>query len=275
MKIYKLSQSNTIGPVYHGTVYNFKPENIKRDRILFFTDNKLFAHDYASQKSFEAKMDADIRVFSYYIKGNMFDPQNQQHVEAIVPYLPEKIKVYSDFGFSAELTLDKWKYFISGEYIEQPKFSNKDLEGKKAGDPLPDNEVYGKPMSYQLLKLDPDWVYYCREGEIESVINGRYSFRWEMDKNKKYTKEEVANDLISLNHIEFKRKYNDFQRHYDISFYKATRHETKTQNNDVWRWLEGDGVFDAIQKAGFNIVKSREKRNVTYAVFPSAEVIPL
>jgi hypothetical protein len=39
--------------------------------------------------------------------------------------------------------------------------------------------------------------------------------------------------------------------------------------------LEGDGVFEAIQKCGFDIVKSREGGKITYAVFSSATVIPL
>lgn len=276
MKIYKLAQSQTIGPVYHGTVYKFKPEEIRRDRILFFSDDKIFAHDYASQKSFERQMDADITVFAYYIKGNLFDPQNPKHVEMIVPYLSDKITVYNDFGMDANLTLERWKEMISGVYTEQPYWSEEELRGKKIGDALPENDTQSRPLKYELIKITPDDVYYVSRGTLSSIISGVYSFAWERDINKDRTVEEVANDIINLGHsIEFMRKYRTVNMKHDIHVMHRTRHAVTTQNNDVWRWLEGDGVFDAMQKAGFNIVKSRERRKLTYAVFPSAEVIPV
>ena len=84
MKIYRIAQVQTIGPVYHGTVYRFKQENIRRDKVLFFSDDKTFAYDYASQKSFEAKMDADIVVYdkhdsSGYIKNE------KEAIKAVFP----------------------------------------------------------------------------------------------------------------------------------------------------------------------------------------------
>lgn len=276
MKIYRIAQFQTIGPVYHGTPYGLKRIEDMQGDVKFFTDNQTFARDYGSQKSFERKMDADITVLSAYLKGVIFDPQNEQNVNSVIPFLPEKITVYNDFGMDAKITKEKWRSLISGVCVNQPLFSEQDLQGKKVGDTLPDNEVYDKPTKYEILKITPDMVWYAYLGGINSVIDGVYAWRWE-DKEilKKYSREEVANDIINLGRIDFMKKYKDFERKHDIYVMKASRHPITTYNNDVWRWLEGDGVFEAIQKAGFNIIKSREKGNTTYAVLPSAEIIPI
>ena len=278
MKIYRIAKWQALSPVYHGTVYEFNPENINRNKILFFSDSQSFAHDYASQKSFEAKMDANIAVFAYSIKGNLFDPQCKQDVDSVMPYLPEKITVYNDFGMDSQLTLEEWRQMITGEYTEQPFWSPQDLEGKKVGDFLPDNDVYSKPLSYQLVEITPDKVYFLNNRFVSEILNGMYTFNFNNDreKNMSKTKEEVINDLKTLKENEFIKKYKLFNdlRYFPRIYYKS-RHPVTTQNNSMWRWLEGDGVFEAIQQAGFDIVKSRERNATTYAAFPSAEVILL
>jgi len=276
MKIYRLSQSNTIGPVYHGSPYQFNIEDMVGN-IKFFTDNINFASEYGHQKSQERQMDADIKVLSAYIEGKLFDPQNPQHVESVLSYLPEKIIVYNNFGMSAELTKEKWKDFIGGVYTEPPLFSEEDLRGKSIGDYLVDNEVYSKPMKYELLKITSDMVWFANIGELDSIINGIYSFRWDREKIQEmhYSKQEVANDILNMDRISFMRKYHDVERKHNIHVMTASRKPKTTYNNDVWRWLEGEGVFEAIQEAGFNIVKSREKGYNTYAVFSTAKIIPI
>lgn len=275
MKMWRISKTQTIGPVYHGTVYNFKPENIRRDKILFFTDKKTFAYDYASQKSFEGQMDADITVIEAFISGNLFDPQDKQDVESVLQYLPTTITVYNDFGMDGHIPIDTWKQLISGEYTEQPYWSSQDLEGKKVGDFLPENDVYGKAMKYRLVEITPDDVYFLDSRFVSDILQGKYTFYWgkEREQNMIKSPQEIISDLKSLNQVDFVKKYSLYNDlHYFPSIYKRSRHPKTTQNNSVWRWLEGDNVFDAIQKAGYNIVKSSEKGNITYAVFPSAEV---
>lgn len=270
----KTSQSFTIGPVYHGTPYKFDLEEMRRG-VVYFSDNANFASNYGHQKSQEGQMDADITVLSAYIKGSLFDPQNKSHVESVVPYLPPKITVYNDFGMDANLPIEKWKSFISGIHVQQPFFSEKDLAGKGIGDLLPDNEVYDKPMKYEIVKITPDEVFCVGEGTIGGIIQGIHGFRWETERNKHFTKEEVANDILTLGRIEFMRKYKDIERKHYFHVKRFSRKPITTYNNDVWRWMEGDGVYEAIQKAGFDIVRSRERGKITYAVFPSAEIVPI
>lgn len=279
MRIYRIAQSTTIGPVYHGTPYAFKLEEMTSNSagIKFFSDKPEFARDYASQKSFERKMDATPKVLAAYIKGNVFDPQNEQHINAIIPYLPKEITVYNDFGMDAKLPLERWKEMISGVYTERPYWSEVDLRGKKVGDALPENDTYGKPLKYEIIRLTSDKVYYTYLGFLSEIINGRYAFRWDAEniRAKNYSKEEVANDLLDLEWISFIKKYGAMQMNNRPYIMNRTRHAVTTKNNDVWRWLEGEGVFEAIRKASFNIVKSREKGQITYAVFPSVEIIPI
>lgn len=109
MKIYKIA-STTIGPVYHGTVYNFKPEQLKfHQNVIFFSESPHFAQAYGHQKSQEGKMDADIKVIEAYISGNVFDPQNEQNINKILPFLEvsgDNIRVYNDFGMGADLKME-------------------------------------------------------------------------------------------------------------------------------------------------------------------------
>ena len=278
MRIFRIAKAVTLGPVYHGTPYDFNVEEMRGDSsgIKYFSDNLNFARDYASQKSSDRGLDAYPKVLSVYIKGNLFDPQLEQDVNAIIPYLPKVITVYNDFGMSAELNINKWKEMISGVYTEQPYWSKADLEGKKIGDALPENDTYGRPEKYEIIRLTPDDVYYYHLGFLYGVINGSYAFPWGSDevRVKHYTKEEVANDLMDLDWTSFMKKYKVTQLKGRPNIMKRTRHPVTTNDNDVWRWLEGDGVFDAIQKASFNIVKMRERGQITYAVFSSAEIIP-
>jgi len=280
MNWYKKSQEikiEKLGPLYHGTVYEFPHQELKynRDNVIYFTDDRNFAYDYASQKSFEAQMDADIHVITAYVSGKVFNPENEAQVNFIMPYLPKSITVYNDFGMDAKISQDEWKYYIKGESIIEPMFSDNDLKNKKPGDSLPDHEVYNNPLSYQLVKITPDTVYFCRVGEIQSVMYQNYAVPYPHltgDKLPKFTAEEVAEGLLNLNGLEFKRKFNDLRRHYDIRVFNASRSQKKTINNDIWRWLEGDGVFEAIRNSGFDIIKSRERGKNTYAVFPTAKI---
>lgn len=270
---YKIAQMQTIGPLYHGTPHSFEKNTLKpnSEGVIFFSDDANFARDYGSQKSFEGKMDADIKVISAYITGEIFDPQNKEHIERVLPYLSNEITVYNDFGMDAKLDIERWKELISGEYTESPLFSEEDLKGKQIGDWLPDNEVYDKPKKYEILKLTPDKVYYTSIGTISSVMSGQYSFPWREEKIDS-SKEEIADDIINLDRIAFMRKYKDMRRNHSFHIQWASRKPQTTYNNDVWRWLEGEGVFEAIKQAGFNVVKSREGRKTTYAVFQTAEI---
>ena len=266
----------TLGPLYHGTPYRFDPQALQMNgKAIFFSDNREFARYYGQQKSQESQMDADIKVIAANVSGVVFDPQNQRHIEQVTPFLPPKVTVYNDFGMNADLAIEKWKSFISGVHTEQPFFSEKDLAGKKIGDWLPDNECYDKPNKYELLELTPDEVKCISIGTIQSVQNGEYGFRWDREKNKQFSKEEIAHDIIYLNHLDFLKKYHDHQRHYDFHVQTYTRHPVTTPNNDNWRWLEGDGVFEAVQQAGFNIIKARERGKNTFAVLPSAKITEL
>lgn len=279
MRIYKISQSILIGPVYHGTPYDFKLEDMygASDGVKFFSETKSFAENYASDKSMDSEMDASPKIISAYIRGNVFDPQNEQHIETISPFLPETITVYNDFGMNAKLTIDKWKQLISGIVVDPPYWSEQDLEGKKVGDPLPENDTYGHPLKYEILKLTPDKVYYTFLGVLSTIANGHDANLWDREGvvAKRYSKEEVANDILNLDFVTMKKKYKNVNRSNPVRVMSKPRQAITTTNNDVWRWLEGDGVFEAIQKAGFDIVKSREKGDVTYAVFQSAEITPV
>ena len=279
MRLYRIAQTVTIGLVYHGTPYDFNLEEMRDGSagVKFFSDSPQFARGYASEKSADRGMDASPKVLTAYIRGNLFDPQNEQDVNAILPYLPKVITVYNDFGMNAELPLERWRQLISGVYTDPPYWSESDLNGKKIGDALPENDTYGHPLKYEILRLTPDKVYYTYLGFLDEVINGRYAFRWDVDniRAKNFTKEDIASDVLDLDWLAFMRKYGVMQMKNRVHIMEATRHPVTTQNNDIWRWLEGDGIFEAIQRASFNIVKSREKGQTTYAVFSSAEILPV
>jgi hypothetical protein len=277
---YKLAQTaqieqQTIGPVYHGSPFKFNPEELQAGHsgVLFFSDNYYFADEYGKRKSFENKMDADVQVVTAYLKGRLFDPQNQSHVKAVTRYLGQSVKVYNDFGMTGDIPIEEWKSFLLGDITTPPFFSDKDLQGKKPGDPLPQNEVFDRPMTLELLELTPNEVKCADRGTIYEIIAGKYCFGYEYERNKGFSVEEVAGDIVHLDRMAFMQKYRDMNRKHSFHVMSYPRTPVTTKNNDIWRWLEGEGVFNAIQTAGFDIVKSREGGKTTYAVLPSAEVI--
>lgn len=274
MRIWKISQSQTIGPVYHGTVYKFDPQHL-RGNPIFFSDDRFFAYDYASQKSFEGKMDADITVVEAYISGNVFDPQNEENVRHIVSYLPDTITIYNDFGMEGHISVDSWAQMINGISIQQPYWSEEDLVGKSPGDFLPENDTYGKPLKYQLIELTPDKVYYIRRGFIGEIQNGKYTFYHSKERqhNMGRSTDEIINDLKTLDELDFIKKYGLYNDLYFLPkiFYRS-RQPVTTYDNDVWRLLEGDEIMETINQVGFDIIKSRERGATTYAVFNTAEI---
>jgi hypothetical protein len=217
-------------------------------------------------------MDADITVIQANLQGQVFDPQNKEHVALVSRTLGDTITVYNDFGMPGELSKEEWGELISGNDTEMPFFSEEDLKGKKPGDSLPDNQVISRPMIYTLLELNPDNVKCVRNGRIGDVRNGAHNFPWELGINADKSIEEIAHDMVHLTPPEFRTKYRIFRSDFRYNVFTFSRIPKHTKNNDVWRWLEGKGIFEAIQQAGFNIIKSREKGKVTYAALPSAKI---
>lgn len=150
------------------------------------------------------------------------------------------------------------------------------MAGKKIGDFLPDKEVVNdKRPKYEILEITNDYIKCVEIGTMASILGGKYTFRWRIEEVPKVSKEELANDIIHMDRISFMRKYKDVDRKHSFHIHQFSRKAKTTYNNDVWRWLEGDGVFGAIKQAGFDIVKSKEKGQITYAVFPTAKITGL
>lgn len=267
--------------VYHGTVFNFQNYTFKGN-LQFFSPSEKFARSYAEQKSFEMQMDADIRVKSFYLYGKIFDPSSKEDIGKVFPYLPEEIYSGGTWG-GQDITKEEWLEEISGIGIESPKFSDEDLKGKKPGDPLPDNEVGSKPLSYELIGFENNYVLYARRGTIVSIFpNNRsmpsfYVERVEKEfKEKGYTKQTVIEDLKKLEREKrngnsssnwFRKKYMLFvnDRYTEPSIYRTSRYPVQS-SFDTWGSLEMDeNLLEAFKKAGFKIIKMTEKGQTTYA----------
>jgi hypothetical protein len=277
---YKTAQElQTISPVYHGSVFSFKPEDIRPDRngIIFFTESEQFAEDYARQKSFEAQMDADIEVHAYTLEGKVYDPYDAAQSRQLAENMTEPITVYNDFGMPADLSKEEWLELVSGRITYHPMFSDEDLAGKRPGDGLPDNRNWQKTEYYELLRIEPDVVYYMSyRGVIQNIMEGRYCPNYRKDEvPENMTAEEIAEDIINLDRPTLTEKYCLWGANLHPRPLKATRHSETTEGNDVWRWLEGDQVMETAKKLGYSIVRSKEGGHVTYAALPGAKITPI
>lgn len=262
--------------LYHGTLSSQEFDTFQ-SFPAFLTPSYRFAMDYGYQKSFEGQLDADVKVLEFELlpSANVFDPQNEEHRKQLGMYLPETIEVFGSYFQSAHLKKEDFLEALKGECIKEPTFLPEDLLNAKPGTFLPDRRVYQHPKSYVFLASDNDTVFYAHRNHVSDFTKARRDIGLlymdatlgkidKKDFEAVYADayQEWLKDIIELSGEDYFDRY----KLRAPSVYSASRHPEHLKDLDIWFYLESPGVFDAIKKAGFNAVKSKEKGEDTYAV---------
>lgn len=254
------NEKGSRGLFWHGSTSPLSGNTFRRD-VSFFSNSREFAADYASSKSFEQGLDAGTVTTPFYLFGNIFDPSRKEHVVKVSGLLPEKIRIGSSWGFGTEITREEWAHEITGSDFTPVKFTEKDLAGATPGKLLPDNEVHGKPLRYELVAVRNNFVYYAPIGTMRKL---------ETSTRQKIPSREIISDLVRATDSSegwgtpqwFRSKYGEQSWCYRT----PVASEYKEKYFDTWTLFEGDpAVFRALLGAHFKIVKMREKSHDTFA----------
>lgn len=262
--------------LYHGTTSGLKFKKFK-GFPAFLTPSYQFALDYGHQKSFEQALDADVMVLEFELleTAKVFDPKNEEHKKQLSPFLPENIVVFGSYYQSATFAKNDFLAALNGEAIQEPKFLPEDLLGVSIGASLPDRTVYQHPRTYVFLQQDKDNVFYMHQYSMDDfskvypeMLEMYYEATLGHISNESYQKtsgekfQEWLHNIIDLSNTEYEVLYHRSKP----KIYETTKHQTVLKDLDIWFYLESPGIFESIQKAGFDVVKSMEKGSETYAV---------
>lgn len=262
--------------LYHGTTSGQKFKKFK-GFPAFLTPSYQFALDYGHQKSFEQALDADVLVLEFELleTAKVFDPKNGEHKKQLSPFLPENIVVFGSYYQSATFAKNDFLAALNGEAIKEPKFLPEDLLGVSIGSSLPDRTVYQHPRTYVFLQQDNDNVFYMHRYSMDDfskvypeLLEMYYKATIGHISNESYQKiseeklQEWLHNILDLSNMEYEALYHRSKP----KVYETTKHQTVLKDLDIWFYLESPGIFEAIQKAGFDAIKSMEKGFETYAV---------
>ena len=145
---------------YHGSTANF---NSLRNSHIFVTHSIKFAKEYASAKSFEGGLDADLYIYTLKPKHqlNIFNVNNETDTKFFLKNAPNDIKIHGD-----KISKEDWLFQAKGKKL------NKGLEisGLKFGDTF-EYDISGNKNIKQF--------YFVRKNNNE-VIAVSHDFEYEV-----------------------------------------------------------------------------------------------
>lgn len=219
--------------VYHGFMYNHgagKRFNEFDSLPAFFSTNRRFAEEYASTKSMDLALDADISSYACFLNiKKLFDPDNKDIIEFANKELPEKINVshgtmwFLNADMSKEEVIDSMQRIIT----VSPDHMTEDILKSNIGDIIPEKISMSQYQDKILMYKDDEWAYTvdkksfdeCVEFEIAEFIlkdnpptkikyKGKYHDVVKLNKEKyRYEPNEDPEYLEFLQKIEERKKY--------------------------------------------------------------------
>ena len=163
--------------VYHGYLvgggagrkfYEFK------NLPAFFSKTKQFAYDYASTKSMDAGIDADIDTYACFLNiRKLFDSKNKENIKLAEEQLPEKIRV--SHGTAWFLSADMPKEEVIEQMIgiitiPTDDLLVKDILSSNVGDIIAEKVSASQYENKILLYKDEDWGYITDARHFEEVV---------------------------------------------------------------------------------------------------------
>jgi len=150
--------------VYHGFLhYNQKDifHTFKR-MPAFFSQRRQFAEDYASTKSMDMGMDADVGVHQCFLNlKKLFNPEDKKCIELAKEQLPEKVKVSHGTMWFLDADIEKDEIIDNMQCIETvyPDQLTEQVLAHNVGDILKLKVSASKYEDVILIYKDEDWAY--------------------------------------------------------------------------------------------------------------------
>ena len=139
----------------------------------FFSKTKKFAYEYASTKSMDAEIDADIDTYACFLNiKKLFDSKNKENIKLAEEQLPEKIEVsHGTMWFLSA-------YMPKEEVIEQMKGIitiptddlSEDILSSNVGDIIAEKVSASQYENQILLYKDEDWGYITDAKSFDDAV---------------------------------------------------------------------------------------------------------
>jgi len=165
--------------LYHGGLEGYYDDETKEDmfkkfdkfhsRTSYFSDNPMFALEYADRKTSEGGYDADIYLYTCKFSGNLFDYRNEEDFSKLEPLVPDVVEVsHGTFWYTtAKLPKSDVIKALKGISVVKPneKFVNANI-----GDKVP-NPVYSAE-EFIVVDKDEENVYTITERDYNYYKRG-------------------------------------------------------------------------------------------------------
>lgn len=256
---------NTSTIWYHGSFSSFQEFNPRRSGSsgFHFSKDKEFAQYYAESKSMAAELDADVVVRGFYLRGELFDFNNSDHLSKLASVLPEKIAIQGRYGFAAwfgDVQYHKEELLEAIQGIQTP-YTGLDEKAKEA--------------------IRTGKNSFMREGSPHVVI-GYDAVRDEVQYMQKWEADKIQNLEASIKHL--KRSYG--AEYYEIPLLERQLEReranqvprrlelepAKAQGHDNWEILEAPEMKPYLEMAGFSGATMQEKRNINAVIFDPSNI---
>jgi len=264
--------------LYHWTPYEF--DEFYPSRITYFTDDINFAYDYASEKSFDWAMDADIEIHKRKVYNwiNLFNAENQEHINIIKDKLPNNIRiawVWWWYQASKDEFLERleWIYRVDNpNFLKEIDFNNIKQCIWKEYNEMSISHVW----TWIINNINLPIINASKVIKKDIIVEKLYSFNlserfwWEWY-------DSIQNMYKYLNENNLKMKTDNY---WDIIIYIQENEILKTMDFDIskdyyyiydeidWRTFEWDiELIKILKNHWFDWIIMKEKKANTYAIF--------
>lgn len=231
-----------------------------------FSQDHDFAEMYASTKSQDAEMDLAPFVFKTHLKTKTFDPNNEEHINAIRPHLGASVTHEGKYGWSS---FGGEKQIPTEKFIEQLKGVHDIYR------PLT-KEMHEKAEVGKYMGLDGGTILVHHKTPTKLYYSEAYQIPGDLPHDKMEEVRAAARQEPEKPHS-MKFTYQPFKeqpwviRQKEMKIYNTTWVPGK-QKGDNWEMTENDQFKEAAKKAGFNAVKQTERRKENVAVFDNTQI---
>lgn len=177
---------------FHGGFKDFATPDMNRSAVSAFhlASTNEFAHSYATMKSHDAELDADVIVIPFYVRGQIFDASNSEHLDRLTAVLPTELQYSSNYGWGAfygatTLTKEDLLNRVQGLDTKRVAIPESQLAGVRSGD-ITLVSIDGGAATIRSYNPETDVVTWTPQHEMTKI----QSIQYKIDYMKKHYGED-------------------------------------------------------------------------------------